>query len=64
MTAGARRCHPKWSSSSAGSSAGSSAAALNEPPSAVTTDVEHLATRAMEHHLERRLKSVTLLDRA
>ena len=38
--------------------------ALNEAPSAVTTDVEHLATRAMEHHLERRLKSVTLLDRA
>ncbi len=38
-------------------------AALNEPPSAVTTEVEHLATRAMEHHLERRLKSVTLLDR-
>ncbi|HEY5154592.1 MAG TPA: DNA repair protein RecO [Acidimicrobiales bacterium] len=39
-------------------------AALNEPASSATTDVEHLATRAMEHHLERRLKSVTLLDRA
>ena len=39
-------------------------AALNEPASPATTDVEHLATRAMEHHLERRLKSVTLLDRA
>ncbi len=39
-------------------------AALNEPASATTTDVEHLAIRAMEHHLERRLKSVTLLDRA
>ncbi len=38
--------------------------ALNEPASRTTTDVEHLATRAMEHHLERRLKSVTLLDRA
>jgi len=39
-------------------------AALNEPASPATIDVEHLATRAMEHHLERRLKSVTLLDRA
>jgi DNA repair protein RecO (recombination protein O) len=40
------------------------AAALNEPPSSATHEVEHLATRALEHHLERRLKSVTLLDRA
>jgi len=39
-------------------------AALNEPASATTSEVEHLATRAMEHHLERRLKSLTLLDRA
>ena len=40
------------------------AAALSEPPSSATHEVEHLATRAIEHHLERRLKSVTLLDRA
>jgi DNA repair protein RecO (recombination protein O) len=38
--------------------------ALNEPPSATTHEVEHLATEAMEHHLERRLRSVTILDRA
>jgi hypothetical protein len=25
--------------------------------------VDHLATRVMEHHLERRLRSVGLLDR-
>jgi len=34
--------------------------ALNQPASAATHEVEHLATRALEHHLERRLKSVTL----
>jgi DNA repair protein RecO (recombination protein O) len=39
-------------------------AALNEPASPATNEVEYLATRAIEHHLERRLKSVTLLDRA
>jgi DNA repair protein RecO (recombination protein O) len=39
-------------------------AALNEPPSPATHEVEHLATDAMEHHLERRLRSVSLLDRA
>ena len=39
-------------------------AALNQPASPATHEVEHLATRALEHHLERRLKSVTLLDRA
>ena len=38
-------------------------AALALPASAATIDVEHLATRAMEHHLERRLKSVGVLDR-
>ena len=38
--------------------------ALNEPSSPATHEVEHLATEAMEHHLERRLKAVTLLDRA
>lgn len=39
-------------------------AALNEPASPATHEVSHLATEAMEHHLERRLRSATLLDRA
>jgi len=38
--------------------------ALNEPPSPATHEVEHLATDALEHHLERRLRSISLLDRA
>ncbi len=38
-------------------------AALNEPASSATGEVEHLAIDALEHHLERRLRSVTLLDR-
>ncbi|HSL59768.1 MAG TPA: DNA repair protein RecO [Acidimicrobiales bacterium] len=37
--------------------------ALNAPESDATREVDHLATRAMEHHLERRLRSVHLLDR-
>nr|WP_283250891.1 DNA repair protein RecO [Rhabdothermincola salaria] len=37
--------------------------ALAEAPSAATNEVDHLATRAVEHHLERRLRSVTVLDR-
>ncbi len=37
--------------------------ALNTPPSSATIEVEHLATRSMEHHLERRLRSVAILDR-
>jgi DNA repair protein RecO (recombination protein O) len=36
--------------------------ALNEPASPATTEVDHLATRALEHHLERRLRSVAILD--
>lgn len=36
--------------------------ALNEPPSDATTEVTHLATRALEHHLERRLRAVAILD--
>jgi DNA repair protein RecO (recombination protein O) len=36
--------------------------ALNEPASPATADVEHLANRSMEHHLERRLRSLTVLD--
>jgi DNA repair protein RecO (recombination protein O) len=39
-------------------------AALNEPASPDALEVDHLATRALEHHLERRLRSVSLLDRA
>ncbi|KAA0232645.1 MAG: DNA repair protein RecO [Acidimicrobiales bacterium] len=38
-------------------------AALNEPESPATHEVQALATNALEHHLERRLRSVTLLDR-
>jgi DNA repair protein RecO (recombination protein O) len=39
-------------------------AALNEPETAATREVDHLAMRAVEHHLERRLRSATVLDRA
>jgi DNA repair protein RecO (recombination protein O) len=39
------------------------AAALAQPPSAPAVEVEHLATRAIEHHLERRLRSLNVLDR-
>ncbi len=38
------------------------AAALEAPPSPATHEVDHLATRVMEHHLERRLRSVGLLE--
>jgi DNA repair protein RecO (recombination protein O) len=34
--------------------------ALNEQASPATTEVERIATRSMEHHLERRLRSVTI----
>jgi DNA repair protein RecO (recombination protein O) len=37
--------------------------ALNVEASPVTHEIDHLATRAMEHHLERRLRSVSILDR-
>jgi len=37
---------------------------LDTPISAVTHEIEVLATRAMEHHLERRLRTVALLDHA
>jgi DNA repair protein RecO (recombination protein O) len=36
--------------------------ALRSPASPVTHEVEVLATRALEHHIERRLKAMTLLD--
>ena len=39
------------------------AAALAQPITAATVDIEHLATHAMEHHLERRLRSIGVLDR-
>jgi DNA repair protein RecO (recombination protein O) len=38
------------------------AAALALPESPATREVEQLATRAMEHHLERRLRSVGVID--
>lgn len=38
------------------------AAALEAPASSATHEVDHLATRVMEHHLERRLRSVGLLE--
>lgn len=37
--------------------------ALAAEPSAASAEIDHLATRAVEHHLERRLRSVTVLDR-
>ncbi len=43
---------------------GGLAAALQEPASATTHEVERLATIALEHQLERRLKAGRLLDRA
>ncbi len=38
-------------------------AALNVPASPATHEVDHLATRSMEHHLERRLRSIAVLER-
>ena len=43
---------------------GDLARVLSEPSSQAVHEVEHLANRAMEHHLERRLRSLRLLDRA
>jgi DNA repair protein RecO (recombination protein O) len=37
-------------------------AVLAEPPSQAGYEIEHLATRALEHHLERRMRSVGILD--
>ncbi|MEO8162691.1 MAG: DNA repair protein RecO [Ilumatobacteraceae bacterium] len=36
--------------------------ALAEEETAATTEVTHLATQSMEHHIERRLKSVSMFD--
>lgn len=41
---------------------GGLAAALSEPPSPITAEVDQLATHAMESHLERRLRTSHLLD--
>jgi DNA repair protein RecO (recombination protein O) len=41
---------------------GQLSAALDAPASAATREVDALATRAIEHHIERRVKSVTLLE--
>ena len=43
---------------------GGLAGALGERAGPATAEVEHLATRALEHHLERRLRSAGLRDRA
>ena len=37
---------------------------LNQPAGPVAVEVDHLATRSFERHLERRLRAVRLLDRA
>jgi DNA repair protein RecO (recombination protein O) len=38
-------------------------AALAMPPSQATHEVNHLATRAVEHHIERRLRSIAVFER-
>jgi hypothetical protein len=38
-------------------------AALDEPPSPATSEVATLAIAALEHHLERRLRSVATFER-
>lgn len=40
---------------------GGLAAALDEPSSPTTHELEVVATRCMEHHLERRIRSITVL---
>ena len=42
---------------------GDLAAALNAPVGPATVEVTPLATRAFENHIERRLRSVGLIDR-
>jgi DNA repair protein RecO (recombination protein O) len=39
-------------------------AALNQPRSAATAEIDHLAVKVLEHHLERRLRSVSSLRQA
>ncbi|HVE47876.1 MAG TPA: DNA repair protein RecO [Acidimicrobiales bacterium] len=43
---------------------GGLAAALDEPAGPVVLEVEHLATSSLEHHLERRLRTLHVLDRS
>jgi len=43
---------------------GGLAAALSVPASSTTFEVEHLAAHSMEQHLERRLRSLHVLDRS
>ena len=43
---------------------GGLADALNEPASQATHEVDHLASRTLEQHLERRLRSLHILDRS
>jgi hypothetical protein len=38
--------------------------ALKETRAPVVSEVDHLATQALEHQLERRLRSITALHRA
>jgi DNA repair protein RecO (recombination protein O) len=38
--------------------------ALSEPQSSVTAEIDHLAVKALEHHLERRLRSIATLHRS
>ena len=42
---------------------GDLAAVLREPAGPAASEVDQLATRSLEHHLERRLRSVGVLDR-
>jgi DNA repair protein RecO (recombination protein O) len=37
--------------------------ALNEAASDATAEIDHLAVRSLEHHLERRLRSLAILER-
>ena len=41
---------------------GGLADALNQAPGAASVELEHLANRSLEHHLERRLRSLGVLD--
>ena len=41
---------------------GDLAGALNEPPGPAAVELEHLANRSVEYHLERRLRSLGVLD--
>ena len=43
---------------------GQLAEALREPEGPTTAEVSELASRSLEHHLERRLRSLTVLDRS